>query len=117
MAADDFALKPIWMEPKQIGFSNIITQSESNKKEYLNVSTTSVDIYTCTFVLSDTDYATFLSHWNGRYGGFDLFSFIGVPAYISGSPITGRWVDKSFKPKPKAGATWDVSVDFEKDNG
>jgi len=116
MAADDFALVPVWMKPKSIEFHNIKTVSESDKKEYLNMSTTSVDTYSCEFTLSDADYATFLSHYNGRYGGYDAFSFTSVPSYISGSAITGRWVDKSFKPKPLPNGWWEVKIDFEKDN-
>ena len=118
MAADDFALVPVLMTPKKRDFANIQTESESDKKEYLNMSTTPVNSWICKFMLSDANYATFISHYNGRYGGYDSFSFTGVPAYISGSPITGRWVDKSLKenPFPNAKGQWEISVEFEKEN-
>ena len=56
MAADDFTITPSWVDVHCPEFHNIITQSESMKKDYQNLSTTSVQRFTLKFLgLSDAN--------------------------------------------------------------
>jgi len=117
-AGSAFSLVPnevISMEPD---FHNIITPSESMKKEYYNLSATSVDTYRLRFkTLTSTDRQTLLTHYNEQYGGFHNFSWQSVPSYIgSGANITGRWVDGSLKMSPISASRWNCEIMFEKEN-
>jgi len=116
MAADDFTLIPTWVKPLPSKFYNVVTKSESGKKEYQNISTTPTKQFELKFQgLSDTDYDSLRAHYEARYGGYDSFSWQSVPSYIeSGANMTGRWKDKSLKAKARA-TCWDVTIIFEKD--
>jgi len=116
MAADDFSLKPTWVEPESPEYHNVITKAESYKKVFTNISTTPTRIFKLKFDgLSDTDYATLKTHYEGRMGGYDSFSWTSVPAYIdSGTSKTGRWVDGSLKATPQA-KHWEVEIQFEQE--
>ncbi len=116
MAASDFTLIPTWVTPEAPVYSNIITKSEGARKNYLNISTTATRKYKLKFEgLSDAQFTAFIAHIDARHSGFEAFSWQSVPAYIdAGANKTGRWVDKSFKPKPKA-KSWDATIVFEQD--
>ena len=119
MAAGD----PFTMDPQEVielepTYNNVITESESMKKEYLNLSATPIRRYRLLFKgLSNTDRETLLTHFEDQSGGYYQFTWQSVPSYINGgSNITGRWVDGSFRSNPVGPVIWDCEVTFEKDN-
>lgn len=119
-AGASFTFVPTWVYPIEPEFYNIITPSESQKKEYFNLSSTSVDKYRLRFSgVTDTTYnggSGILDHFNGQYGGYQSFPWTSVPSYInSGASITGRWIDGTFKATPLSNG-WDIEIEFEKDN-
>ena len=118
-AGDAFSLTPNKVSPHEPLYHNVITASESQKKEYLNMSATPILRYTLKFnVLSLTDMQTLRDHYKDQSGGYYLFSWQSVPTYIdSGANISGRWVDKSFKRTPAGKNQWMCEIKFEKDNG
>ena len=122
MAADDFSLMPTWVYPEEPEYHNIITPSESMKKEYLNLSVTPIEKFRLVFEgLSDANFKVIRDHVKGRYGGYDSFAWLNayIPAYVlaflglTTENLTGRWVDGSFKATPKANY-FDVEITFEK---
>ncbi len=116
MAADDFATTPHEVVEENPIYNNVITPSESMKKEYLNLSATALQRYRLTFKNCTTaEKDAIVSHYQGRYGGYDSFIWTAVPAYIeSGANITGRWVDGSLKIMPVANGVWNVQLTMEK---
>jgi len=118
MAADDFTLEPNVVTELEPIYNTISTDSESMKKEYLNLSTTPVEQYELKFkALSTANKDTLIAHYKARYGGYDSFAWTSVPAYIgSGSNITGRWIPGSLKISPIGNSLFTCSINFEKDN-
>lgn len=115
-AGSPFTMIPHKVIPSDPVFFNIITESNSMKKEYINVASDSTDIYKLEFkAKSLTDKGTILNHYNDQYAGYHNFTWESVPAYInSGVDMLGRWVDKSLKMIPTKGGQWDFSIDFER---
>ena len=124
MAASDFTLIPTWVQPLEPIFNTLITQSETMKKEYQNISATSVKKYELKFEgLSDANFKVLFDHYNARYAGYA--SFVWKNAYIPGylktllaittGDITGRWVFGSFKYTLRATA-WDAEITLEENN-
>jgi hypothetical protein len=122
--AANFTLKPTWVYPVLPQFNTIISQSESMKKEYFSMASTSVKRYKLTYNgLSDADFETLLDHYNSCYGGYDSFNWMNsaIPSYIlllldlTTENITGRWVHGSLTFKPEA-KSWDASIIFEEEN-
>ena len=115
-AGADFTLVPNVVEIQEPEYHNIITQSESMKKEYLNLSSTPTERYLLKFkTLSSTNMNTLLTHFKDNYGGWYPFTWKSVPTYIgSGANLTGRWVDKSLKLMPVGNKYWQCEVMFEK---
>ena len=114
----DFTTAPSEVVELSPIFNNVITDSESMKQEYLNISTTSVQQYKIKFnVVTTAVKDAILAHYNGRYGGYDPFAWKSVPAYVnSGADITGRWVGGSLQFTPIGYKRWNVSVIFQKSN-
>jgi hypothetical protein len=120
----DFTLTPTWAYPEEPEFHNVITQSESMKKDYQNISTTAVQRFILEFTgLSDANFKTLYDHYNGGYGSYDLFNWLNanIPGYlktllgITSENLSGRWVDGSFSFKLKS-HSWDAKIKFEKNN-
>lgn len=121
--ADLTSVTPTWMEPQEPEFHTIMTQSESMKKNYANLSgSTPILKWKCKWQgLSDTSYYLLYQHFYDNKGGYDSFAFKCVPSYIDtdedgvpdGSAMTGRWVEGTFKTKllPRS---WDLEIVFEK---
>jgi len=123
MAASDFSLANIGATPSEVVeldpiFNNVITESESMKKEFLNLSTTSVDRYQIKFNAQLTAIKdAILTHYKARYSGYGSFAWTMVPAQVnSGAALTGRWVDGSLKFTPIGYKRWNISIVFEKAN-
>jgi len=119
MAADDFAITPSWVTPAGPVYNNVISPSESQKKEYLNLSVTPVEEFALIFTLVSTTIRDQIkAHYNGRYGGYDKFQWQTVPSPIvaSSSTMDGRWIDGSYKENYTGPAGWNIEVGFEKDN-
>ncbi len=123
MAADDFALTPTWVQIEEPEYNNVITQSESMKKEFMNIATTPIEKFKLKFEgMSDANFKTLYDHYKGRYGGYDVFAWLNanIPAYIktllglTTENLSGRWVTGSFKPKVRA-KSFDAEIVFEKD--
>jgi len=112
----DFTLIPSEVIELDPIYNNVITESESMKKEFLNLSATPLQRYQLKFkALSTTDKDTLLTHYKGRYGGYDAFTWTSVPSYIeSGVNINGRWVDGSLKISPVGNTHWVCSITIEK---
>lgn len=117
-----FALTPTWVEPMEPGFHNIVTPSESMKKQRQNVGATGVETFSIIFEgMSDADYYVLLNHYKLVKGDYDSFQWISVPSYIDtdmdgagdGTNLTGYWVKGSFKAKNRAHG-WDAEIVFEK---
>jgi len=116
--ASNFTVTPTWVHPIEPEFHNIISKSESMKKVYYNVSATSISVFHLVFEgLSDAQFTTVREHYNETSGGYEPFYWNTVPSYIESgnTSIYGRWVEKSFKQKPKA-KSWNCEIDFERDN-
>lgn len=80
-------------------YHNVITASDSMKKEYMNISSTPVEAYQLIFkALTNANRDILKAHYDDQYGGYHNFSWQSVPSYIgSGANITARWVDNSLK--------------------
>ena len=117
-AGDPFTTDPHEVIPMEPEYHNIITPSESMKKEYINLSATPVEKYKLKFkAVSNTVRETILTHFKDQSGGYYSFSWQSVPSYINGGAnITGRWIDKSFNMTPAGPMLWDCELTFEKDN-
>ena len=116
-AGDAFTVKPYIAIPETPDYNNIISESESMKKEYLNLSATPVERWQLHFkALTSTEMNAILTHYKDQSGGYYAFSWQSVPTYInSGSNMTGHWVDKSWKVSQTSNK-WSVQVSFEKSN-
>jgi len=117
-AGSDFSLTPQEVVILEPAYHNVITTSESMKKEYLNISATPIEKYRLKFKsLSNTDRGTLLTHYKDQSGGYYPFAWKSVPSYIgSGANITGRWIDGSLKMDPIGADRWQCTIMFEKDN-
>jgi len=117
-AGSAFTTVPQKVVPEAPEYHNIITPSESMKKEYLNISSTPVERYRLKFKsASNTIRETIHTHYKDQSGGYYPFSWQSVPSYIgSGANITGRWVDGSLKMTPIGANTYSVELIFEKAN-
>lgn len=116
-AGDPFSLTPqdaITLEPD---YHNVITETESMKKDYQNISVTPVLKYKLIFkALTSANRDVLLAHYNDQYGGYHSFSWQSVPSYIgAGANITGRWVKGSLN-MTIISNKWRCEVVFEKDN-
>jgi hypothetical protein len=116
-AGSAFTLAPdevIILDPD---YHNVITPSESMKKDYQNLSTTPVEQYRLKFkALTSVEKDTILNHYKDQYGGYHSFSWQSVPTYVgSGANITGRWVQGSLDIKSRT-VVWTCDILFEKDN-
>jgi hypothetical protein len=117
-AGSAFTLTPQIVEPLDPEYHNVITDSESMKKEYINLSATPIERYKLTFkVLTNSNRETLLAHYKDQSGGYFVFSWQSVPSYIySGTNISGRWVDGSLTMSPIGSDQWACTITFEKDN-
>ena len=97
-------------------YHNIITPSESMKKEYMNIASTPVETYQLIFkALTDANRDVLKTHYDDQYGGYHNFSWQSVPSYIgSGANITGRWTDNSLEMNIISNK-WRCSIIFEKE--
>lgn len=116
-AGDPFTMVPHEVIPLDPEYHNVITESESMKKEYMNIAATPNEDYELVFkALSNGDRETLLAHYEDQSGGYYLFSWQSVPSYVeSGSNISGRWIDGSYRAKPAGPLLWDCKVTFRKD--
>lgn len=115
---------PTWVTPLEPMFHNIVTESESQKKNFMNFSgSTPIFRYRLQWTnLSDTKFWTLHKHYYDQKGGYSKFVWKDVPTYIDtdmngtvdGSDITVRYVDGSFSFKPNA-KTWNAEVVVEKE--
>lgn len=111
----NFTLVPNKVTPLEPIYHNIITPADSMKKEYLNISSTPEEKYQLFFnALSLTNRDILITHFKDNSGGYYPFSWTSVPSYISGSAITGRWIDRSLKITPTGGKYWACEIIFEK---
>lgn len=116
-AGSAFTLVPNEVITEEPEYHNIITESESMKKDYQNISTTSVQKYKLKFkVLTNANRNILLTHYNDQYGDYHSFSWQSVPSHIdSGANITGRWIKGSLKMSIVSNR-WRCEILFEKDN-
>jgi len=116
-AGSAFTLTPTEVLTVEPEYHNVITESESMKKDYQNISTTKVQKYQLKFrALSNTDRDILQTHFEDQSGEYHSFSWQSVPSYIGGGAnITGRWIKGSLKMRPISNR-WDCEVGFEKDN-
>jgi len=113
-AGDAFAVQPNTVVPHAPEYNNVVSQTESMKKEYYNISATAVEKWDLLFkVNTSTEMNAILTHYKDQSSGYYLFSWTSVPAYISGAAISGRWVPGSLKITPVSNK-WKVSLIFEK---
>lgn len=115
---------PTWVIPYELEFHTIITQSETQKKNYQNLSgSTPVCRYKLKWTnLSDANFGILSAHYYARKGSGTSFQWKSVPAYIDtnhdgtpdGSDMYGRWIQGSFKFQPNA-HSWDAEIDFEEE--
>jgi hypothetical protein len=114
-AGGDFTLIPQIVEPLEPVYNTIITQSESAKKEYLNLAAIPTEQFRLTFkALSDTEMATLRTHFKDNNGGYHSFIWKSVPSYIdSGSNKTGRWINGSLKITSVVNKYWNCEITFE----
>lgn len=114
-AGADFTLVPNLVVPLEPIYNNVMPQSESMKKEYLNLSATPTEQFALTFkALTSANMATIRTHFKDNSGGYYPFTWKSVPSYIdSGSNKTGRWVEKSLKISPVGNTRWQVEITFE----
>lgn len=116
-AGSDFTSTPYIAVPVEPQYHNIITPSESMKKEYLNVSATPIKQWDLQFkALTSTEMNTILTHYEDQSGGYYEFKWTSVPLYVnSGADITGHWVDGSLRISQNSNK-WNVNIRFEKSN-
>lgn len=116
-AGDAFTVAPdvvITLEPV---YNNVLTPTESMKKERFNISATPVERYQLEFkVNTDTERDAILTHFKDQSGDYFPFSWQSVPSYIGGgSNITGNWVGGSLQMTQNSNR-WKITVNFEKAN-
>ena len=111
----NFTMNPNEVVESEPIYNNAITESDSQKKAFLNLSTDGVKRYTLTFdVLTTVQKDAFLTHWNGELGGYTEFTWTTVPAHVhAGANLTGRWVDGSLVITGIAHRYWKIQVTFE----
>ena len=117
-AGDAFSLTPNLVTPIVPNYHNVITPSESMKKEYLNVSATPIEQWKLRFKsLTSANMNVVLTHYKDQSGGYYEFSWQSVPSYVnSGANITGHWVHDSLTISPNGEQHWTVEIIFEKSN-
>ena len=117
-AGDSFTLTPSVVIPNEPDYNNIVTPSESMKKEYINLSSTPTEQYMIKIkVLTSTQMNTWLTHFKDNSGEYYPFSWTSVPSYINGgSAMSGRWVKGSWKATPLSAGKWACEATFEKAN-
>ena len=116
-AGSPFTMKVNSVEIMEPAYHNVITTSESMKKEYMNVSSAAIQRFKLSLQLVTSEKDTLLAHFNDQYGGYHSFSWTSVPSHInSGVSMTGRWVDGSLSLPIRAGLVWLCQVEFEKEN-
>lgn len=119
-AGDPFTMTPQEVVPLEPEYHNIITPSESMKKEYLNISATPVEKFDLLFKgLTTTEKNALFDHFNDQSGAYYKFTWQTVPTYIddsSNNDMDGRWVKGSLRMKPIGPDIWDCEITFEKDN-
>lgn len=124
MATALSGVTPTWVYPMEPQFHTIITQTESQKKNFLNLSG-STPVFKWKLVwekMSDAKFWGLHKHFHDRGGGYAKFAWKDVPAYIDtdmdgtvdGSDVTVRYIAGSFKFSPNA-HSWDAEVIVEKD--
>lgn len=122
MAADDFAHTPTWVDVLEPVYPNVISATDTMKKDYQNLSTTPVERFVLKFRgVSDANAELIYEHYKGRYGGYDSFVWLNanIPAEVidlldlGAGTLTGRWVEGSFKIVTKA-RSYDIDITFEK---
>ena len=124
MAAAFSGVTPTWVVPYAPEFHTIVTQAESMRKCYANLSGSSpMYRYKLKWTeMTDGEFWQLHHHYYGCLGGYDSFIWKDVPSYIDadhdgtpdGDDMTGRWVEGSFKfsPNPRS---WNAEVDFEEE--
>ena len=114
----DFTTLPSEVIEVSPEYHNIITQTESMKKEFLNLAATPVRKYRLKFNAQTTAVKdAILAHYDGQTGGLTAFSWTAaaVPAHVnSGAAMTGRWVDGSIQFAGIGYKRWNISIEFEK---
>ena len=120
----NFELIPTWVTPEAPEYHNVITESESMKKDYQNLSTTPVEVFVLEFTgLSDANFKILYDHYYSEYGGYAEFNWLNakIPGYlkvllgITDGNLTGRWVKDSFSFTLKP-HSWDAKIKFERAN-
>jgi len=122
MATALSGVTPTWMVPIEPQFHTIITQAESQKKNYALMSG-STPIYQWQLkweALTDVKFWTLQQHYNSCYGGYDYFALKCVPSYIDanhdgtadGADVTVRYIAGSFRFDPLP-HNWRVEVTIE----
>jgi len=114
-AGADFTLVPSVVEILEPVYNNVTSQSESMKKEYINIAATPMERYRLSFkALSSTDMATLRTHFKDNSGDYYPFTWKSVPSYVdAGANKTGRWVAGTLKISPNAELYWSCEVTFE----
>ena len=114
----DFAILPSEVIEEPPNYHNIITQTESMKKEYINLAATPVRKYRLKFNARTTAIKdAILAHYDTQKGGYVAFRWAAaaVPAHVnSGAAMTGRWIDGSLQFTGVGYKLWNISIGFEK---
>jgi len=115
---------PTWVLPQEPEYYTLVTQTESMKKHYANLSgTSSVERFKLMWTrMTDANFAYLKGFYHDRKGGYESFTWHTVPAYIDtdadgvadGSDMDGRWVEGTFRFRPQA-KFWEAEVVFEKE--
>jgi len=115
-AGGDFTLIPDEVIPQEPEYHNVVTPSESMKKEYLNLSATPVEKFIIKFkALPSASMTTLRNHYKDQSGGYYPFIWKTVPSYISTSTaMTGRWLTGSLSIGIVGDKYWACDVGFEK---
>jgi len=115
-AGSAFTLTPNQVVELEPIYNNVITESESMKKEFLNLSATALQRYKLSFkALTTANKDVLIAHYKDQSGGYYPFSWSSVPSYIeSGTSITGRWVDGSLSISPAGTSRWSATIIIEK---
>ncbi len=96
-------------------YNNVISQTESMKKEYFNVSANAVRKFKLDFkAVTNTVRNNILDHYKAQSGGYYPFSWQTIPSYIdSGANMTGRWAEGSYS-ESHISNLFKISITFEK---
>ena len=114
-AGDAFTITPNSVLELVPEYNNVISQTESMKKEYFNISANAVRKFKLEFkAVTSTVRNAILDHYKAQSGGYYPFSWQTVPSYIdSGANIIGRWVEESYN-ESHASNKFKISLTFEK---